>query len=199
MTGSHLVNLLLVHGLHFGHALLHLLHLLLLLCIVLLVLWKFTRGLFPAFWDLLRITLFSLCAWSTVCIILLVILRKERLLRLLIGMMIWVHRVLLVASLSIELRWVESHILRIVHLLLHLHLSRPGLRIILFRLLVFNDELKHLELVVLHATHVLHLLLVQSLSLLQHAAMIVLVGNGLGDLDNTGLWSCDRLRLDTLS
>ena len=47
----------------------------------------------------------------------------------------------------------------------------------------FDDELKHLELVFLHCSHVLHLLLVDALSLLQHdAGTLVALGAIINDI-----------------
>ena len=63
-------------------------------------------------------------------------------------------------------------LVRIVHVLLVLHLRCAHLRV--STLSVLNHELEHLELVFLESSHVLHLLLMNSLCLLKLAAMVAL-------------------------
>ena len=45
---------------------------------------------------------------------------------------------------------------------------------VLTAILIFNDQLEHLKLVLLEGPHVLHLLLMNALCLLEHAAMATL-------------------------
>lgn len=75
--------------------------------------------------------------------------------------------------LLVEHRLLLLHVaLRVVHIRLLISILDLGGGGALLCLLVLDYELEHLELVVLHCTHVLHLLLVDAFGLLEHAAMV---------------------------
>jgi hypothetical protein len=115
-----------------------------------------------AIFDLLSIAQVSLGCRTLIC-----------------GVVLWVllRRVLHVASLVVELGLLLHEALRI-HLRVHVrvvHVVLGLLRLLLVgwaaRLLAFNYELEHFELVVLHSPHMLHLLMVHALGLLEHATV----------------------------
>ena len=86
-------------------------------------------------------------------------------------------------GLLVELLVIAIELGRIVRLLLlllavHVGILHHVLLLLLLRgsrlrILALHDELEHLELVLLHGTHLLHLLLVGAFCLLEHAAVIV--------------------------
>ena len=151
MASPHLVYLLLVLTLHLSHTLLHLLHLIMLYRHHLLILRKLTLRWSLALFDILTIALLSFCHGLV------------RLVRLVPLLSCIVHVRVLVATVTIELGLHHILLWRVVHegiwlLLLHL-------LILVVILLAFDYKLEHFELVLLHASHVLHLLLVDPLSL----------------------------------
>ena len=74
----------------------------------------------------------------------------------------------MIVRLLLLLLLLAVHVGILHHVLLLLLLRGSRLRI-----LALHDELEHLELVLLHGAHLLHLLLVGAFCLLKHAAVIV--------------------------
>ena len=75
----------------------------------------------------------------------------------------------MIVRLLLLLLLLAVHVGILHHVLLLLLLLR-GSRL---RILALHDELEHLELVLLHGAHLLHLLLMGAFCLLEHAAVIV--------------------------
>ena len=110
----------------------------------------------------------------------------------LVLLLLIVHVRILIAALRIELRVrvLLHHMLWVVHLgirLLLLTLLRG-----LVSLLIVDHKLEHLELIILHGPHMLHLLMVNTLRLLKHATVIAL-RLGILDLNHAGLMCRDGL------
>ena len=164
---AHILNLLLELLLHLAHFLLHISHLLPLLLASLLE----ELGLGLDFWELWGLRLPS---WVHLLYFAHVISLSHRLLFVCILLAIAWIVVLIACLLMVKIWMVVSSstvvLMRIVHPC-HLLLALAHLKLVF--LLRLHDKLQHLELVFLHWSHMLHLLMMNTLVLVNHARVTI--------------------------